>query len=839
MGSALADRYQFGGFTLDGQGARLREGTRDIGLRPKSFELLQFLLANADRLVTKDELLAAVWPRVVVTEDSLTRCISEVRAALGEEGQQAIRTVPKRGYRFVMPVTRLAAAPPPVAAARTNLPDSMPMPLGREDDLARLGGLIAGHRLVTLVGPGGVGKSRLARWLLHERRDAFAHGVSWVDLSALREAGSLVSTLSAAVGLSAGAGEPLNTLLAALRPLHMLIALDNAEHLIDEVAQLARALHDGAPEVRLVVTSQVPLKLQAETAYRLQTLAVPEAGTPLAEALRSGAVALFAQRASAADAAFELTPGNVGFAIEICRRLDGLPLSIELAAARAPVLGLSALAALLDERFRALTGGRRDAPGRHQTLQAAMAWSHSLLGEVEAVVFRRLGVFAGSFTLAAAQQVVAGPGLDGWRVLDAVGELVERSLVAVDRLDPPRYRLLETTRAFAVERLAEAGETPLLARQHALAYRAFLEAAYADCFSGRQTIDQWRELQMLELDSGLAASAWALGHDPESAVSLAATLAVVVSNERPQDRRRLLEATRPLMSEALPAALRARWQLEAAFDWGAVQPAWARSHAQAAVALFRGLGDRLGLYRALSILLYCRPAAPADEQHAEIDELQAIEDPAWPAVVRAQGAHAAACWFSAREAFEIAIDWRHKTVLLYEQAGGSWQQLVAQANLMDSQLAAGRVDEAIACGVALEARLRGTRQLAALPAARLNLTAALLFKNEPAQARVFALDGWPQALQLAWQPYWADYLALLAATEGRLRAATRLLGYADARYLANASTREINEARAARRVGELTAEGLEPHELERLKAAGRALRDDEVAAQAFATADAA
>jgi hypothetical protein len=282
------------------------------------------------------------------------------------------------------------------------------------------------------------------------------------------------------------------------------------------------------------------------------------------------------------------------------------------------------------------------------------------------------------------------------------------------------------------------------------------------------------------------------------------------------------------MSEALPAALQGRWHLEAAFEWGAVQPAWARSHALVAVGLFRSLGDRLGLYRALSILLYCKPADPGGEQHAEFVELQSIEDTTWPAVVRAQGAHAAACWFSAREDFETAIKWRHKTVALYELAGGSWQQLVAQANLMDSQLAAGRVDDAIACGVALEARLRGTRQLAALPAARLNLTAALLFKNESAPARRLAVDGWPQALQLAWQPYWADYLALLAAIEERPRAASLLLGYANARYLANGTTREVNEARAAHRTEQLAAQGVGRAEFNRLQEAGSALRDDEI-----------
>jgi len=197
-----------------------------------------------------------------------------------------------------------------------------------------------------------------------------------------------------------------------------------------------------------------------------------------------------------------------------------------------------------------------------------------------------------------------------------------------------------------------------------------------------------------------------------------------------------------------------------------------------------------------------------------------------------------ACWFSARGKFEAAIEWRHRAFSLYGQAGWSWQLLVAQANLMDSLLADGRVDEAIACGVALQAQLQASRQLSALPAARLNLTAALLSKDEAAQARQLAMDGWPQALQLAWQPYWADYLALLAAIEGRPRSASRLLGYANARYAANSTSREVNEARAAQRAEQLAVSCLGELAFERLKAAGAGLHDDEIADLAFGVLEA-
>jgi len=423
-------------------------------------------------------------------------------------------------------------------------------------------------------------------------------------------------------------------------------------------------------------------------------------------------------------------------------------------------------------------------------------------------------------------------------VLDSLGALVDRSLVAIERLDPVRYRLLETTRAFAIERLHKSGEAEELHRRHALAYRVFFEEAYAACFEGQQAVDHWRAALMPDLDSGLAACAWALARDAETAVSLAASLVLVVSSERPQDRRRLLESTCPLVTDALPAPLRARWNLEAAFDWGASQPALARRHAMHAVGLFRDLDDAVGLYRALSILVYCEVAEPDGEQHAEINELQSIERSHWPAVLRAQGAHAVACWFSARGRFESAIEWRHRAFSLYEQAGWSWQLLVAQANLMDSLLADGRVDEAIARGVALQAQLHETRQLSALPAARLNLTAALLSKDEVAQARQLAVEGWPQALQLAWQPYWADYLALLAAIEDRPCSASRLLGYANARYAANRVSREINEARAVQRAEQLAVDRLGTRTFKRLVTAGAGLCDDEIAKLTFGVLDA-
>lgn len=282
-----------------------------------------------------------------------------------------------------------------------------------------------------------------------------------------------------AVGVETGAGDALAGLVAALKPQHVLIALDNAEHLIDAVARVVRVLIDGAPGLRLLVTSQAPLGLvDAEQVYRLGPLAVPDATLGLGEAQHFGAVALFAERARAADRRFVLSAQNVGTVARVCAQLDGMALAIELAASRVPLLGVDGLASALGERLRVLRTARRDAPPRQQTLHAALDWSYGLLGPQEQAVFRQLGVFAGGFSLEMARHVAdaasASPEAPGaWAAVDALGVLVDRSLVSADlhhdSAAAPRYRLLESPRAFALERLAAAGEIVACQRRHAMA----------------------------------------------------------------------------------------------------------------------------------------------------------------------------------------------------------------------------------------------------------------------------------------------------------------------------------------------------------------------------------
>ena len=516
-----------------------------IGAR--AFDLLMALAERRERVVSKNELLELVWPGVVVEENNLQVHISALRKHLGAA---VISTVPGRGYRFaatLLPAAgSTAAADPPDSIAASMAPATLTRPtalsqaaaellFGREHDLQTLPYLLAAHRLVTIVGAGGIGKTALARAVAGQLQGRFTHGSVFIDLAPLAQpqallphmAGVLQQTLQHAIG--AGAAVATREALAqALQPVQVLLVLDNCEHLVHPVAELTAALLAQAPRLHVLATSQEPLRLPAEQVYRVSTLALP-AGETLAEARAASAVRLFEDRARAADQRFVLDEGNVATVVAICRQLDGMALAIELAAARVPHLGLQGLHDRLGQRLRLLSGGSRETPPRQRTLGAALAWSHALLSAPEQAVLRRLAVMSGSFSPAGAQQVVADGGLDEWAVLDHLGTLVDKSMVAVvtpallpltttvrglaaaashEPHEPhePRLRLLETVRHFALERLAEAGEEAAVRERHLAHMLALAERAR----TGLTGPDEGAWLDRLDLDRDnlLAAHAW-------------------------------------------------------------------------------------------------------------------------------------------------------------------------------------------------------------------------------------------------------------------------------------------------------------------------------------------
>ncbi|RJL32716.1 BTAD domain-containing putative transcriptional regulator [Bailinhaonella thermotolerans] len=401
-------------------------------------------------------------------------------------------------------VHRDLLAEEPAPPARTNLPVPLTRLIGREEAVAEVRALLGAHRLVTLTGPGGVGKTRLARETAAGLREPYPDGVWLVELGAVEWPceDSVSDMVTSTLGLR---GETGATLADMLRPRRTLLVLDNCEHLVEPVARLAGSLLQAAPGLTILATSQEPLNVPGEVSWAVPPLELPPEGAGLAESRRASAVRLFTERAAAVSRGFALGPDNAEAIAAICRRLDGLPLALELAATRMRALTPRQLAARLDDRFALLAGGTRGAPARQQTLRAMIDWSWELCSEEERVVLRRLAVHADGCTLEAAEAVCAGGGVAPGQVLDLLARLVDRSLVlrsdGGDGAEGPRYRLLESVAAYCDERLAEAGELDRVRLRH-LDY-------YADLASRARLRgpEQRRWLRLLDAESANARAA--------------------------------------------------------------------------------------------------------------------------------------------------------------------------------------------------------------------------------------------------------------------------------------------------------------------------------------------
>lgn len=523
----------FGRFELRPDERQLLLDGQALPVGARAFDVLLALVERRERIVNKHELLEAAWPGMVVEENNIAVQVGSLRRLLGPS---AIATIPGRGYRFtaladgvVPPLAARSLAPPAPADATassappSNLPAATRL-YGREADLQAVAELLREHTIVSVVGAGGIGKTKLALCAASALPASdFPHGRWWVELAAVNEHNLVPETIAAVLGASLPAGRsPPSALGDLLAQRQLLLVLDNCEHLADGLVPLIDLLRAQAPGVRLLLTSQESLKCEDERVYRLGSLKVP-ANDGAARARDCGAVALFVERARAADPRFDWSEHNAQDVVEICRRLDGMPLAIELAAARVPLLGVQGLHARLDRMFDVLTGASRMKLRRHQTLRAALEWSVGLLSDDERAVLRRLGVFVGGFPLELAQQVTSDHDMDEWRVLDILGALIDRSLVIAEPSGPGhgqgdmqlRYRLLEPTRAFALEQLAAAGESASWVRRHAEALRDWLTPIEAV----RWTLPPPRRKALaLELGNLRAAVDWTEGAGGDTAL---------------------------------------------------------------------------------------------------------------------------------------------------------------------------------------------------------------------------------------------------------------------------------------------------------------------------------
>jgi non-specific serine/threonine protein kinase len=436
----MGQNYKFGTVEVRADERQLLVDGTPATVGARAFDLLVALIERRDRVVSKNELLDTVWPGVVVEENNLQVQVSTLRKVLGN---QAIATLPGRGYRFTIPLDDDASARPP--GERNNLPAELNTFIGREHQMAELREALVNARLVTLTGMGGNGKSRLSLHVAAQVTSDFPDGVWLAELSPVTEGGRVAQMIAFEMGLKDEPGRPaIETLCRYVRDKHLLVILDNCEHLIEACADVARRLLLAAPRLKILASSREPLHVSGEARF-------PVKGLDIA----TEAVRLFVDRAAAVQPGFALTPSNEPVVSEICRDLDGIPLAIELAAARVGTMSLDWIAAALGEAMRILTRGDRAAPARQKTLRASIDWSYDLLSLEERSLLRRLSVFAGGWTLPAAEAVVASADLPKAQVFELLSQLVEKSLVEIEA-SGVRYRLNETVRQYAHEKLKPA-----------------------------------------------------------------------------------------------------------------------------------------------------------------------------------------------------------------------------------------------------------------------------------------------------------------------------------------------------------------------------------------------
>ena len=483
--SQFKDAFSFGPFSLFAAERLLKKGDEPIPLGGRALDVLIALVERAGEVVAHKELISSVWPDVTVEDANLRAHIAALRKALGDgrDGARYVTNISGRGYCFVAPVTRSSARQTvPVTGITTtervqNLPPRLTRMVGRDNTVRALAQQLRVWRFVSIVGPGGVGKTTVAISVAHMLVDGFHDAVFFIDLAALTDPQLVPTAVASALGLMVQSQDPLAGLLAFIGDRKILLVLDNCEHVIGVAAALAERVVSEARQAHILATSREALRVESEHVHLLYSLDCPpeDAGLTAMEVLRYPAAQLFMERAAASGHDAALSDIDAPIVARICRRLDGVALAIEFAAGRVGSLGIRGTAELLDSRFSLLWHGRRTALPRHQTLNAMLDWSYNLLSEREKVVLCRLSVFVGDFTLQAARSVASDTKVDEADVIDAVASLVAKSLICTTVLDELTYRLLDTTRAYAAAKLAECDEADRIARRHAIVYSKFLE----------------------------------------------------------------------------------------------------------------------------------------------------------------------------------------------------------------------------------------------------------------------------------------------------------------------------------------------------------------------------
>jgi non-specific serine/threonine protein kinase len=608
----LPVRYQFSRFELQPNERRLLDAGVPVVIGPRAFDLLVALVERAGHLVTKGELLERVWPKVIVEEAALHMQISSLRKALGRD---AIVTVTARGYRFALEAARVDVEK---VSGKTSPTHNLPQPLstfvGREKQVLELKTLLRRTRLLTLMGSGGCGKTRLAMHTAAELMGEYPDGIWLVEFAALADPQLVPDAVARVFGLKEQSGKALvQTIADHLASKNLLMVLDNTEHVLEACAQVSHAVLSACPELRILVTSRERLGIVGELTYRVPSLSVPESGqgaTPEKVAQYESA-RLFIERAQFQQPRFIVTPENAPALASICRRLDGIPLAIELAAARVRLMPVEEVSRRLDQRFDLLTGGSRTALPRHRTLRSLIDWSYDLLNGSEQALLCRVSIFSGGWTLAAAESVCIGDGIDEKDVLDLITSLADKSLVYSSQVrGETRYEPLETVRHYARDRLWDRGEESRLSRRHFDCMLALAEHAESRLKSGDQQV--WLEHLETEHENLRAALLWSCANDGSTTdgLRLASSLGWFWSvRGHYRDGRRWLSILIAAVPDGQADPIRA-YALRGASTLASNEGDYAEAERlnEQALAIFRRLEDRKGISQVLNNMALMLPA---------------------------------------------------------------------------------------------------------------------------------------------------------------------------------------------------------------------------------------
>jgi predicted ATPase/DNA-binding winged helix-turn-helix (wHTH) protein len=826
----FARGYQFDCYRLFPDLRCLCRDGKIVHLNPTAMRMLIVLVEHHGQVVTKDDLIERVWFGSLIDENNLATHIGTIRKLLGPT---AIKTIFGLGYQFATAVVPFAGAldvslrqsAAAAAALQTNLPLCVAPIIGRETALAELEDCLECHRLVTITGPGGIGKTRLAIEFARAVSGDFEDGVRWVDLAASNTPADLVGAIASALDITLhDAGSTITGVARAIAGRRLLLVCDNCEHLAGATAAAAKILLETAPRLKILATSQEKFWLAGEAVYHVAPLAVPPPETRCVAGF--GAVDLFVARMRAADHRFVLTPSNAEAVAEICRRLEGNALALELAAARVPLLGIEGVRRGLNNLLQLLSGEARGGRTSHLSARELASWSYRLLEPAEGIFFRSLGVFVGGFSLEAATAVAGGDGAELWDVANLLQQLIGKSLISVEGNDRPRYRLLETLRLFALEQLEQQQELQAAAARHASYFAALFEQA--DTEWEIMSMVSWLDRYQTETDNVRAALEWALAA-PERAETAVALAGVAAKLWDAMGRR---SSMKPLIGRAL-ALLNlesrpdraARLIYNGNFFWPYINEVSALNNTEFAIDIYRRSRNHTGFVTAQIALggqdfLFSR----YDEIKSTLVEEEALLSRTGRRVSQCRSLIALGSCAWHMQDFVEARRCFARAGRLMEDLGDLVRGSVCLLNLAEAEFNQGDTESAIRTSCQSIAGIRSIGRPPRLGVALNNLAAYLLHGGRREEARACA----GEALSIACAEPGTGTLArdclqrwaLLAALDGGYAEAARLNGFVQADLAAAAQWHTSTEHYVHKEISLLLSANLPAAEAEALAVEG-------------------